>query len=726
MGDQQSLAIPELELDELDRKVMRAFPGKVVRKDLTNMMKRSINVPSFVLEFLLGMYCSTEDKATVERGVARIRRILTENYVHPDESEIVKSKIRELGRFTVIDKVSVRLDERDNVYEARFTNLQIDPFVMPSEYVRKYTKLLQGGVWCILGIEYLEPADEDADALADVFGAPSEAPVRRRPARRKNSALNSPFSVCSLKPIQMPNLNLDEIISAREQFTTQEWMDMLLRSCGYEPSMLEPKQKLHFLERMVPLIEHNYNLVELGPRGTGKSHIYKEVSPHAVLVSGGQTTVANLFGRMNASMRANIADRTGLVGIWDCVTFDEVAGMNFKDVNAIQVLKDYMASGSFARGKDELRADASLVFEGNINDSPENVLKTTHLFEPFPPEFNNDSAFFDRIHSYLPGWEIPKMRSELITGHYGMITDCLSEFCRAMRPRDFTHLLDKYFRLNRDLNQRDEIGVRKTFAGLAKLLFPNEQMTREDARMILEYALEGRRRVKEQLKIMAGVEFNDVNLGYYDIDDPSEEHVASLPEQPQDTLMPRGQRKAGHAFGVGASVSGDVAVYRLENQVVPGSCKLAKDGVGNNKIVSDSIEAAFRCLENTACELGRGISVQDKDFLMTLRDMQGKGVSAEVSLAEYVGLCSALTGRPVMEGLMIPGAIRMSGTIDTPRNLETIFRVIKNAGGTKVLLPYRSAADLQSVPNELLGAVTAEFYPDGIPVGAARKALGLS
>lgn len=722
MATQQSLAIPKLELDDLDCKAIKALGGKVVRKDLTNMMKSSINVPSFVLEYLLGMYCATDDAATVGQGVARIHRILTENYVRADESEVVKSRIRELGRYTVIDKVSVRLNERDDCYEARLTNLQIEPFEMPKEYVVKYSKLLQGGVWCILSISYAGDAG-DEEAMVDMFGAERPAPVKKR--ARAGSALNSRFGIASLKPIQMPNLDLDQIIAARREFTVREWMDFLLRGCGYEPSALSPRQKLHFLARLIPLIEHNYNLVELGPRGTGKSHVYKEVSPHAVLISGGQTTTANLFGRMNASARAAAADRVGLVGVWDCVTFDEVAGMNFKDVNAVQIMKDYMASGSFARGKDESRADASMVFEGNINDAPENVLKTTHLFSPFPPEFNDDSAFFDRIHAYLPGWEVPKMRSDLLTSHYGFITDCLGEFCHAMRPRDYGRLFDRYFRLNGNFNRRDEIGVRKTFSGLAKLLFPDERMGKEDARMLLEYAIESRRRVKEQLKIMAGVEFADVDLGYCDIDDPSEDHVVYLPEQPQGTLIPGSSLRAGHVFGVGASVAGDMAVYRLENQAVPGSFKNAMDGVGNNKEVKDSIEAAFRCLENTAHQMAAGLSVRNWDFLVTMRDLQDRGVSADLSLAEYVGLCSAATGRSVVAGMVIPGALRMSGTIDVPRNLEEVMRVAKNAGAQKILLPMGSIADLQGVSAELLTFVGPEFYTDGDPVAAARKALGL-
>ena len=721
--NEQTSSIPHLETDELDAKVVEHFGGKIVRKDLTALMKSGANVPTFVLEYLLGMYCSTDDEEMVEKGVARIRKILTDNYVRPDESETIKSKIREFGQYTIIDKVHARLDEYKDIYVASFTNLSIEPFVMPAEYVRDYTKILQGGIWCIMRIEYLSPDDESDDALADIFDEQPKPKPKKKGGKRGPE--DSPFHVVSLKPIQMPNLDLDAMVSLRKLFTTDEWMGLLLRSCGYEPDALTDKQKLHFIERLVPLCERNYNLCELGPRGTGKSHVYKEISPYSILLSGGQTTTANLFGRMNAGYRRGSMERVGLVGNWDCVTFDEVAGMRFKDMNAIQILKDYMASGSFARGKDQLNADASLVFEGNINDTVANVLKTTHLFDPFPPEFNNDSAFFDRIHCYLPGWEVPKMRSDLLTDHYGLITDCLSEFCREMRKRDYTHLLDQFFRLNNDFNKRDEIGVRKNFAGLAKLLFPDGQLTKEDATMLIEYAIEGRRRVKEQLKIMAGVEFIDVDLGYLDVDNPSELHVITVPEQSADTLVPDGTIAPGHVFAIGRATSGDWAIYKLENKAVAGEFKFKTEGIGYNVAVRESMEAAFRFFGGNGGAVATGMQRKDKDYLLFFNDLQGKGLSDELSLAEFVGLCSAACNRPVTASTVIPGILRLSGTMDELRGLEDIFRVAKNAGARKVLLPMGCIRDLQQVSSELLGSVSPDFYPDGDAVAAARKALDL-
>lgn len=723
MEDTQSNVVPALVADALDQKVVESFPGKIVRKDLTALMKRGANVPTFVLEYLLGMYCSTDDDESVASGLDRIRRILANNYVRPDESEAIKSKIRDLRTYTIIDKMTAKVDEYRDMHVATFSNLAIDPVVVPDEYVREYPKMLSGGMWCIVQMEYFRLEDEIEDELSDVFGEPRKP--HRTPSKHTGPEDN-PFKVANLTPIQMPRLDLGSILDQRPNFTTDEWIDLLLRSEGYEPSGLELRTKLHFLERMVPLIERNYNMCELGPRGTGKSHVYNEVSPYSILISGGQTTTANLFGRLNASTkRATSMERTGLVGNWDCVTFDEVAGMHFKDMNAVQILKGYMAGGTYARGRESFTGDASMVFEGNINDSVQNILKTTHLFDPFPPEFNEDSAFFDRIHCYLPGWEVPKMRSDLLTEHYGLITDCLSEFCREMRRRDYTHHLDDFFRLNSDFNTRDEIGVRKTFSGLMKLIFPDESMGKEDARMILDYAVEGRRRVKEQLKIMAGVEFMDVSLGYVDSENPADARVIYVPEQSENTLVPEAPLQPGHVFAVGRSVDDEYAVYKLENKAVAGSFRFENEGIGGNRAARESIEAAWRCFENNGDRVAAGIHMRKKDYLLFVNDLQAKGPSDEVSLAEFVGLCSAACNRPVVASTVIPGIVRLSGSMDELKGLEDILRVAKNAGAKRILLPFSSIRNLQDVPMELASRVSPDFYQDGDVVAAARKALGI-
>lgn len=687
-------------MDDLDLKIVSSFPGKIVRKDLTAMLKRGANVPTFVLEYLLGMYCATDDENAIAVGVEKIRKILTENYVRPEESEKIKSMIRERGEYTVIDKVSAHLDEYNDFYVARFANLEIEPFVIQSEYAVKYTKILMGGIWCIARIQYTYPDDTFAD---------------EKKKKKKRGPEDSPFRISSLRPIQLPNLDLNEIIAQREKFSTEEWLNMLLRSEGMEPDALQEKEKLHLLERMVPLVEHNYNLCELGPRGTGKSHLYKEISPYSILMSGGQTTTANLF----YSLRDR---RVGLVGHWDCVAFDEVAGMHFRDQDAVQIMKDYMASGSFARGRDMINADASMVFVGNINDSVQNLLKVTHLFSPFPPEFNNDSAFFDRMHYYLPGWEIPKMRSELLTEKYGLITDCLAEFTRGLRRMDYTHVLDQFFQLNSKFNKRDEIAVRKTMSGMIKLLFPDKQITKEETEWLLQYAIEGRRRVKEQLKIIAGVEFADVDLGYIDTD--GMEYVVTVPEQSSETLIPSQKLPAGHAFAVGANMmDGDESVYRVENKMVRGSGKFEMQGVGSNRPLRESMTAAWYYFQNNAKKVFPGARLADSDFLLYYDDAQGKSPSTEISIAEWIALCSALTDRPIIESCVIIGEIKLSGSMSEVKGLENIVRVAKNAGGKRILLPMQCMKDLMDVPGELLSAIQPLFYMD--PVDAAKKALDL-
>ena len=690
-------------MDDLSRKIIDHFPGKIVRKDLTAMMKRGANVPTFVLEYLLGMYCATEDEEAIASGVETIKRILVENYVHPEESEKIKSKIRESGEYTVIDKVSATLDEYSDIYVARFANLEIEPFVMPAEYVVKYTKILMGGIWCIVRIAYQYLDDEDEAR-------------KKKEKRRKREPQDSPFKILSIKPIQMPNLDIEEMIASRKAFTTDEWRDVILRSSGMEPGVMTEKEKMHFLQRIVPLIERNYNYCELGPRGTGKSHIYKETSPYSILMSGGKTSTANLFYNMRLA-------RVGLVGHWDCVAFDEVAGMQFNNMDIIQIMKDYMASGSFARGRDIVNADASMVFIGNINDSVETLLKVSHLFDPFPAEFHNDSAFFDRMHYYLPGWEVPKMRSDLLTERYALITDCLAEFCREMRKRDFSQRFDQYFSLNKDFNKRDEIAVRKTFAGLCKLWFPDGMITKDESRVLLEYAIEGRRRVKEQLKIMVGVEFGDVRLGYID-NDTQEETVVSVPEQTDAALIPSKEGQPGHVYAVGKSLlNGEVCMYKLENKIVDGYGKLETQGIGYNRPVKECVNAAFLYFQENAAKVQPGIRISDKDYLLYYADTQGKGLSDQVSLAEFIGLCSVASNRPVMPSLAIAGEIKLSGTLEEITNLQDIIRVAKNAGAKKILLPIDCIKDLQSVPRELLGRVQPVLYEH--PIDAARKAMDI-
>lgn len=673
-------------MDEIDIKLNQVFPGRVVRKDLTKKIKEGANVPVYVLEYLLGMYCATDDAVAIEDGIATVKKILAENFVRPDEAQKVKSKIRELKNYTVIDKITVKLNEKKDRYEAEFSNLGIKDAYIDAEIVKKFEKLLVGGIWCITKVSYFHDEEE------------------------RN---NLPFVVNDIKPIQMPNMDLTEIFNGRKQFTKDEWIDVLCRSMGMEPDRLEYRQKWHFIERAVPLVENNYNLCELGPRGTGKSHIYKEISPNSILVSGGQTTVANLF--------YNMANKTvGLVGLWDCVAFDEVAGITFKDKDGIQIMKDYMASGSFARGKEEKNASASMVFVGNINQSVEVILKTSNLFEPFPEAMNRDTAFFDRMHYYLPGWEIPKMRPELITNRYGFIVDYLSEFFREMRKRTYSDAIDRHFKLGKELNQRDVIAVKKTVSGLIKIVYPNGEFTKDELGEVIHYAIEGRRRVKEQLKRIGGMEFFDIHLSYIDTEN-DEEKIVSVPEISGDKLISDTALKAGHAYFVGRGTSGQIGTYRIETESPGGGGKLSITGIGTDRQTKESINTAFNYFKANRKNISANINVDNSDFLIHVEDLQGVGPSSEIALASFVSLVSSSLKKQLKEGLVILGNLTIGGTISKVDDLADTLEVCLDAGARTILLPMSSAADISTVPAETFSKFNISFYND--PEDAVRKAL---
>lgn len=675
-------------MEELNEKLNHYFAGKVVRKDLTKKIKEGANVPAYVLEYLLGMYCATNDESAIEDGVETVKRILADNFVRPDEAEKIKSKIKERGIYTVIDKVTVRLNEKLDLYQAEFSNLGIKDALIDDEIVKQYEKLLVGGIWCIIKVSY-NFDDQDRHRM--------------------------PFKVAALDPIQLPNMDLTQIFDGRRHFTKEEWIDILIRSMGIEPTRLTDIQKWHFIERAVPLVENNYNLCELGPRGTGKSHIYKEISPNSILVSGGQTTVANLFYNMSQK-------KIGLVGMWDCVAFDEVAGITFKDKDGIQIMKDYMASGSFARGKEEKNANASMVFVGNINQSVEVLLKTSHLFEPFPKEIATDSAFFDRIHFYLPGWEIPKMRPELITDEYGFITDYLSEYFREMRKRTFSDSLDKYFKLGNNLNQRDVIAVRKTVSGLVKLLYPNGEFAKEDLEEILKYALVGRRRVKEQLKKIGGMEFYDVHFSYIDLD-TMEENFVSVPENGGGKLIPDGLLKAGHTYFVGRGNSGMIGTYKIEVESSNGHSKLSISGIGADRESKESINTAYNYFKANKKSISASIQTENVDYLLHIEDLQGVGASKDISLATFVALCSCALKKSMLGNLVILGSMSIGGTIGKVEELANTLQVCFDSGAKRILLPMSSAADISSVPSDLFSKFNISFY--NTPEEAVYKALGI-
>ena len=675
--------------EEIKNKLRESFDGKIVRKDLTKKIKEGANVPVYVLEFLLGQYCSSDDEPIIEQGVQNVKRILADNFVRPDESQKVLSKLRKKGSYTVIDMITARLDMRRNIYIASFSNLGIDNVLLEDEYPEKFDRLLCGGIWCIVQLDY-EYVEEE----------------------KKNGM---PVQIRKLTPIQMPHVEIDELKDGRKHFTEDEWLDIMMRSIGMEPDTLSEREKWLLLLRMVPLVENNFNLCELGPRSTGKSHLYKEISPNSILVSGGQTTVANLFYNMG---RKTI----GLVGMWDVVAFDEVAGIHFKDKDGIQIMKDYMASGSFARGKEEKAASASMVFVGNINQSVDVLLKTSSLFDPFPPEMGTDTAFLDRIHCYIPGWEIPKFRPEHFTNDYGFITDYLAEFLRELRKEQYGDALDEYFRLGRNLNQRDTIAVRKMVGGLVKLMYPDGEYTKEQLEEILKISLEMRRRVKEQLKKLGGMEFYDVNFSYIDLEDMSE-HYVSVPEQGGGKLIPEGLCNPGQVYTVSRGKSGMIGVFRLESQMLPGNGKLERTGLGSDRDAKESSNTAFNYLKANGNRISGSISTTQKDYIINYQDLQGIGMTGKLALPTLIALCSIALRRPVQSSTAILGEISISGTLIKADNLADTLQVCLDSGAKKVLLPQTSFVDFATVPPELMSAF--QLIPYQSAEDAVFKALGV-
>ena len=675
--------------DDLRVKLRESFDGKIVRKDLTKKIKEGANVPVYVLEFLLGQYCSSDEDEIIEAGVEKVKRILADNFVRPDEAQKILSVLRSRGSHTVIDKITVKLDLHKNQYFAEFSNLGLNAVPISDEYPEKHDRLLCGGIWCIVQLNY-EYNEED----------------------KKNGY---PIQITKLTPIQMPHVDINELKEGRKNFTKEEWIDVMLRSIGMEADELTEREKWLLLGRMLPLVENNFNLCELGPRSTGKSHLYKEISPNSILVSGGQTTVANLFYNMGRKT-------VGLVGLWDCVAFDEVAGINFKDKDGIQIMKDYMASGSFARGKEEKAASASMVFVGNINQSVDVLLKTSSLFDPFPPEMGTDTAFLDRMHCYIPGWEIPKFRPEHFTNDYGFISDYLAEFIRELRKEQYGDALDKYFRLGKNLNQRDVIAVRKIVGGFVKLLYPDGEFTKEQIEEILRFALEMRRRVKEQLKKLGGMEFFDVNFSYID-NETFEEHYVSVPEQGGGKLIPEGICNPGQVYTVSQGKSGMIGVFRLESQMLPGNGKFDKTGIGADRDCRESANTAFSFLKANAGRISGSISTTLKDYIINYQDLQGIGMTGKLALPTLIALCSIALGRPTVSNLVVLGEISISGTMIKVDELANTLQVCLDSGAKKVLLPSTSFVDFATVPTDLMSAF--QLIPYQSAEDAVYKALGV-
>ena len=674
-------------MDVLDKKLNECYGGKVVRKDLTKRIKEGANVPSYVLEYLLGMYCATDNDEDIENGMNMVKHVLADNFVRPDESEKIKSKIRERGHYKIIDKVSAKLNERTDSYEGTIFNINISHVHIDDSYVKNYEKLLCGGIWCIIDMEYDFNENEKGN----------------------------PFKIISLKPIQMPATDVEEYIDNRKHFSLDEWIEVICRSVGMEPANLDQQTRWHLVARMIPFVENNYNICELGPRGTGKSYVYDELSPYSILISGGQTTVANLFYNMGRHT-------VGLVGTWDVVAFDEVAGINLKDKDGIQIMKGYMANGSFSRGKESVNANASMVFVGNINGSIENLVKVSHLLSPFPKDMI-DTAFFDRFHHYLPGWEIPKMRPEFFTDAYGFISDYFSECLREMRKRSFSDAIQKYFRLGKDLNQRDTIAVKKTVSGLLKLLFPDGNYGKEDVRACLEYALIGRRRIKEQLKKIGGLEFYDVHFSYIDLEDGEERYV-STPEQGGSTLIPEGDLQPGSLYGIAHQPGeGNLGLVRLDLQVMPGNGKFTHTGFGSGSAISDELKEAVNYCRSNLSRISQNARYAESEMHMKATDINGIGTLEGLELSVFISLVSGLTERPVQPQMCVLGSMSIGGTIIPTSDLPGALQIAADAGAKRILIPVADMMQYSKVPSDLISKFSLEVYSD--PVDAAFKALGI-
>ena len=675
-------------MPELDRKATSVFGGKVVRKDLVRKVKVGANVPVFVLEYLLGKYCATDDPAAIEAGLRVVNTTLSENFVRPDEANAVQSKVRDKGKYTLIDKIKVRYLSDDDKHWAEFVNFGHKFVHVPEQYMRQYDRLLMGGIWAQVSIRH--QYDEEAKGK------------------------RSPFWIDDLKPIQVASFDLDEYRRCRTEFSTEEWIDLLLRSIGMEPSHFERRLKLLFLMRLLPLCEHNYNLVELGPRGTGKSYAYQELSPYTILLTG-PTTVANLFYNMASG-------KMGLVGMWDAVGFDEVADLQKMPKEVVTTLKTYCESGSFARGKESMSGMASIAMFGNTNQPVEVMVRSSHLFVPMPDVIREDMAFLDRIHYYLPGWEVPKMKVEFFTDHYGFVVDYLAEALRELRKHNFTETIDRFFSLGSHLNARDVKAVRKTVSGLIKLVYPHSEVSREDVAELLETALEGRRRVKEQLKKMDSFEYHQTSFSYID-SDTREERFVGVPEQGGRDMISTDPLAPGSVYTASVDDQGKVGLYRLEVGCSPGTGKLKITG-GVEGPMKESVQRAYAYLMGQKGKMGIAQSVDTTDFHVEAIDLLSNRVPCEAGMALVVAVYSAVKKHSVLPGLLILGDMSIQGNIKSLRSLAEPLQVGMDNGARKALIPLENKRHFLEVSGDVVERVDPVFYSD--PMTAAMKALGMT
>jgi len=675
-------------MPELDRKATSVFAGKVVRKDLVRKVKVGANVPVFVLEYLLGKYCATDDPAAIDAGLKVVNNTLSSNFVRPGEANKAQSMVKDKGKHTFIDKVQVRYVSEDDKHWAELKNFGHKHVHIPDHYLRQYDRLLMGGIWAQLDIRH--SYDED------------------------QKGVRSPFWIDNLKPIQLATFDLEEYRICRSQFTTDEWIDLLLRSIGLEPSYFSRRQKLHYLVRLIPLGENNYNMVELGPRETGKSYAYQELSPYTILLTG-PTTVANLFFNMATG-------KIGLVGIWDAIGFDEVADLQKMPKEVVTTLKTYCESGTFARGKDSLSGMASIAMFGNTNQPVEVMVRSSHLFMPMPDVIREDMAFLDRIHFYVPGWEMPKMKVDYFTNHYGFVVDYLAEALRELRKHTFTEILDRNFSLGAHLKSRDVKAVRKTVSGLVKLIYPNGELSKEEIAELTELALEGRRRVKEQLKKMGSFEFHQTSFSLID-NETREEKFVGVPEQGGRDLISLDPLESGSVYTSSVDDQGKVGLYRLEVGCSPGAGKLKIAG-GLDGPMRESISRAYAYLMGQKVKMGIGQQIDTTDFHVEAIDLLSNHVPCEAGIALVVAIYSALKRMSVQAGLVILGDLSIQGNIKPMRSLAEPLQVAMDNGARKALIPLENKRNFLEVSGEIVERVDPVFFSD--PMTAAMKALGIT
>lgn len=668
-----------IELDNLDKKLLEHFRGYVVKKDLVRSVKVGANVPVFVLEYLIANSCSTDDEDKIRQGMENVKNILTQHYVNPEESDLIHSKIREAGSFKIIDKISVKLDAKRDRYWAQLHNSNIKDAVIRDSLVLEHDKMMLGGIWAIIDIEY-DP----------------------------NSKLGSttyPFIIREIKPIQLSSFDMEKVKSKRQEFSTAEWMNLLLRSSGYEPESegMTDRVKILLLSRLLPLVESNFNFVELGPRSTGKSYVFKELTPYAVLISGGQGTVAKLFVHGSTG-------RVGAVGQWDAICFDESTDKLFKDRDAIPLMKDYMESGSFSRAGSggEITGNASIILNGNINQPVETVLQTSHLFSPITDEVNSDTAFLDRIHFYLPGWELIKFSPANFTSNYGFSTDYFSEVLKNLRKVTYTDVLENYFSLGSHLKQRDTKPVKKTVSGLLKLLHPDGNFTKEDVREYLTIALEMRRRVKEQLKRIGGMEFWDTNFSFIDKEN-QEETFVGLPEDRGSHLIENNPLSPGVCYTC-TSDGENFSLVRIEVVVTPGNGKLQISG-SSSSVVKENVRNTYQYIKaNEKQILNEQHSLANFDVNVQVTNLLGKSIGSGVGSAVYIALISALYKRNLKPGLAVLGNISIGGAIERATNFSDKVTLLSENGAKTVIVPMDNLQELATVPQSVLGSTDVPFY----------------